>query len=187
LATTHPGTAGQPWFCGVDRASALIEPESGTRLTYSELRGCVDALPAQLVRLNVEPGDVVAYSLPNGPASVVMFLGVVAAGAAAAPLNPAYSASEVSFYLDDLMPKAMVVHPTSTAAAAEAAASMAPSGSASTSSGSRGREAARAARNRRRGGRARRSRPARGATPAGGHRGDGSARDLERSRRAGPQ
>ena len=41
-------------------------------------------------------------SLPNGPEIVVAFLGVVAAGAAAAPLNQAYTADEFHAYLEDL-------------------------------------------------------------------------------------
>ena len=47
-------------------------------------------------------------SLPNGPEIVAAFLGVVEAGAAAAPLNQAYTADEFHAYLDDLRPRAML-------------------------------------------------------------------------------
>ena len=47
-------------------------------------------------------------SLPNGPEIVAAFLGVVAAGAGAAPLNQAYTAEEFRAYLDDLRPRAML-------------------------------------------------------------------------------
>ena len=47
-------------------------------------------------------------SLPNGPEIVAAFLGVVAAGAAAAPLNQAYTADEFHAYLEDLQPRAML-------------------------------------------------------------------------------
>jgi acyl-CoA synthetase (AMP-forming)/AMP-acid ligase II len=47
-------------------------------------------------------------SLPNGPEIIAAFLGIVAAGAAAAPLNQAYTADEFHAYLEDLQPRAML-------------------------------------------------------------------------------
>ena len=44
---------------------------------------------------------MVALVLPNGPEAATVFLGV-AAHCASAPLNPAYTESELAFYLDDL-------------------------------------------------------------------------------------
>src|SRR5262249_39086693 len=46
--------------------------------------------------------------LPNGPEMAAAFLGV-AAGAVAAPLNPAYRAEEFEFYLADLDAKALLI------------------------------------------------------------------------------
>src|SRR4029079_17560627 len=54
------------------------------------------------------PDDAVRMILPNGPEIVAAFLGVVATGAAAAPLNQAYTADEFHAYLDDLRPRAML-------------------------------------------------------------------------------
>jgi len=91
-----------------DAALALIEPASGERTTYGELRAAAEALARGLAAAGVEPGDAVAMSLPNGPEIVAGFLGVVAAGAAAAPLNQAYTADEFRAYLEDLQPRAML-------------------------------------------------------------------------------
>jgi amino acid adenylation domain-containing protein/non-ribosomal peptide synthase protein (TIGR01720 family) len=52
--------------------------------------------------------DRVALVLPNGPEMAVACL-AVAAGAACAPLNPAYSADEFDFYLTDLQAQALIV------------------------------------------------------------------------------
>ncbi len=93
---------------GADTATALIEPASGRRVTYGELRADVDTLARSLVTRGVEPGDVVAFSMVNGPEIITTFLAVVAAGAAAAPLNPAYRADEFAFYLDDLQPRLVI-------------------------------------------------------------------------------
>ena len=91
-----------------DGAPALVEPESGERTTYGELRETADRLARSLAAAGVGPGDAVAMSLPNGPEIVAAFLGVVAAGAAAAPLNQAYTGDEFHAYLDDLRPRAML-------------------------------------------------------------------------------
>lgn len=68
----------------------------------------VERLAAQLVGAGVEPGDAVALSLPNGPEIVLAFLAIVHAGAAAAPLNPGYTAPEFRAYLEDLRPRVML-------------------------------------------------------------------------------
>ena len=91
-----------------DDALALVEPASGERTTYGELRATADRLARSLGAAGVEPGDAVALSLPNGPEIVAAFLGVVAAGAAAAPLNQAYTEDEFRAYLEDLRPRVML-------------------------------------------------------------------------------
>jgi acyl-CoA synthetase (AMP-forming)/AMP-acid ligase II len=91
-----------------DDALALVEPASGERTTYGELREAADRLARSLAAAGVSPGDAVAMSLPNGPEIVAAFLAVVAAGAAAAPLNQAYAGDEYHAYLDDLRPSAML-------------------------------------------------------------------------------
>ncbi|MDX6563713.1 MAG: oxalate---CoA ligase [Gaiellales bacterium] len=91
-----------------DAALALVEPASGERTTYGELRATADRLARGLAAAGAGPGDAVAMSLPNGPEIVAAFLGIVAAGAAAAPLNQAYTADEFHAYLDDLRPRAML-------------------------------------------------------------------------------
>jgi oxalate---CoA ligase len=91
-----------------DDALALVEPASDERTTYGELRAVAGLLARSLAAAGVEPGDAVAMSLPNGPEIVAAFLGVVAAGAAAAPLNQAYTRDEFRAYLEDLQPRAML-------------------------------------------------------------------------------
>ena len=62
-----------------DGALALVEPASGDRTTYGELRATAERLARSLAAAGVGPGDAVAMSLPNGPEIVAAFLGVVAA------------------------------------------------------------------------------------------------------------
>jgi acyl-CoA synthetase (AMP-forming)/AMP-acid ligase II/acyl carrier protein len=77
-------------------------------LTYRGLFAQLEAAIGQLNGWGVGQGDRVAIVLPNGPELAVAFL-AAAAGAAAAPLNPAYREAEFEFYLGDLRPKALIV------------------------------------------------------------------------------
>ena len=65
-----------------------------------------------------------ALTLPNGPDFVLLLLAVTALGAAAAPLNPAYTQAEFAFFLDDIAPRLLLLpasRPADAAAAAKAA------------------------------------------------------------------
>ena len=91
---------------GADSAPAVGAP-GAPALTHAALRRHVRSTVETLNRRGIGRGDRVAIVLPNGPAMATAFLGV-AAGAVAAPLNPAYRAPEFEFYLDDLGARALV-------------------------------------------------------------------------------
>ena len=69
---------------------AIISPD-GPVLTYRDLKHQVDLLSKQLRSFGIGRGDRVAIVLPNGVEHIVSFLAVTAAGATAAPLNPAFT------------------------------------------------------------------------------------------------
>ena len=96
-----------PLIGRADEHPALVAP-AGDSVSYAELHEVVERLAGELVGAGVEPGDAVSLSLVNGPEIVLAFLAIVAAGAAAAPLNPGYTAAEFRSYLDDLRPRAML-------------------------------------------------------------------------------
>ncbi len=89
-------------------APAIGAPEDVKWLSYRDLgalaRGTVETLNA----LGIGRGDRVAIVLPNGPEMASAFI-AIAAGAATAPLNPAYRAEELEFYLGDLKARALVL------------------------------------------------------------------------------
>jgi acyl-CoA synthetase (AMP-forming)/AMP-acid ligase II len=77
-------------------------------LTYAGLRQLVDRSIAALNGIGISRNDRVAIVLPNGPEMATAFV-AIAAGATAAPLNPAYRADEFEFYMSDIGAKALIV------------------------------------------------------------------------------
>jgi len=86
---------------------ALAAPERPP-LGYGALRALIADTVGVLNRLGVRRGGRVAIVLPNGPEMAAAFL-AIGAGAATAPLNPAYREEEFDFYLSDLEPRALVL------------------------------------------------------------------------------
>jgi acyl-CoA synthetase (AMP-forming)/AMP-acid ligase II len=100
---------------------ALIIPETGERLTTTQLAGHVDDAAGQLAGIGIRRGDRVALALGNGPEFIELLLAITSVGAAAAPLNPTYTLDEFAFYLDDIKPAALLL-PSGQIAPARAAA-----------------------------------------------------------------
>ena len=105
---------------GSDEQPAIGAP-SRTAMRYGELRTQVDAVGRQLRGTGIGPEDSVAIVLGNGPTMASAFASM-APWCATAPLNPAYKASEFSFYLADLDARALVVEEDSASPAIDAAA-----------------------------------------------------------------
>jgi acyl-CoA synthetase (AMP-forming)/AMP-acid ligase II len=120
MAEENPGEALTAILDHPDRP-ALVVPEYGQVLTYGQVADRVASLAASLAGAGVGRGDRVALTLPNGPDMVQLLLAINALGAAAAPLNPAYTHSEYVFYLTDIAPRVFVI-PASRPAAASSAA-----------------------------------------------------------------
>jgi acyl-CoA synthetase (AMP-forming)/AMP-acid ligase II/carbonic anhydrase/acetyltransferase-like protein (isoleucine patch superfamily)/acyl carrier protein len=88
-------------------ATAIAAP--GRRpLSYRGLLSQVESTVEALRACGVNGTDRVAVVMPNGPEMAVAFA-AVAAGAACAPLNPAYRSSEFDFYLSDLNARALMI------------------------------------------------------------------------------
>ncbi len=103
-------------------ATALACPDDGSSISFGELAERVDTLARALRGLGVDRSDRVALALPNGPEIVELLLAVTALGAAAAPLNPAYTPDELTFYLEDLEPRLLLLPEGELEAARTAAA-----------------------------------------------------------------
>ncbi|SDA49760.1 acyl--CoA ligase [Mesorhizobium qingshengii] len=103
----NPKELSRRLVAGADNAPAISAPDRPT-LTHGGLRSLVAATAERLHALGIGRGDRVAIVLPNGPEMATAFV-AVAAAASTAPLNPAYRADELDFYLTDIGAKAILV------------------------------------------------------------------------------
>lgn len=93
-----------------DDKLAIKIPNSEINLTYKQLLECIHKLQSQLVTQGeLKPQETLAIVAPNGLAFLCVFLACSTARAKVSPLNPAYNASEFSFYLKDTEAKALII------------------------------------------------------------------------------
>src|SRR5690348_8094402 len=95
-------------FQGHSEADIAIGAPDRPGLTYGGLRGLVGRTVEAPNRMGIGRGDRVAIVLPNGREMASAFVDV-ACGATTAPLNPAYRAEELDFYVSDLNARALII------------------------------------------------------------------------------
>jgi long-chain acyl-CoA synthetase len=82
-------------------AVEIQRPDGVESHTYAELRGMAESLGAWLVTHGMEPGARVAILADNHPRWVAAYLGIIAAGGTAVPLDTAYHTDQVAKLLKD--------------------------------------------------------------------------------------
>ena len=88
--------------------TVAIAAPGRTPLCFGELKRHITDVALALKAMGVGRNGRVAVVLPNGPEMAVAFL-AVASCSVCAPLNPAYTASEFEFYLNDLQARWLIV------------------------------------------------------------------------------
>ena len=83
-----------------DTGIFLHLPESGRSVSFAEAANLAGALEARLVDKGLHLGARVAIRVANGLESVVALLAVMGAGGVAVPLNPRFTAEELSRLLE---------------------------------------------------------------------------------------
>jgi malonyl-CoA/methylmalonyl-CoA synthetase len=90
---------------------AFIENHDGVVTTYGDLADGSAKMANALIALGVVPGDRVAVQVEKSPEMILLYLGCVRAGAVFLPLNTAYTANEISYFLGDAEPRVFVCEP----------------------------------------------------------------------------
>ena len=107
-------------LAGHPATTAAIGAPDRDWLDFAGLHVLSQSVGESLAAAGIGRGDRVAIILPNGPEMAAAFI-TVAAWATTAPLNAAYRAEELDFYLSDLGAKALIVAENEDGPAVEAA------------------------------------------------------------------
>ena len=90
----------------------FIELADGTQWIYGDLLDETARVANALASLGVQPGDRVAAQVDKSVSAIALYLGTIRAGAVFLPLNTAYTASEVEYFISDAEPALLVCRPT---------------------------------------------------------------------------
>jgi malonyl-CoA/methylmalonyl-CoA synthetase len=94
-----------------DSEATCLELADGTCVSYGEIDARSGRLAGLLENLGVVPGDRVLVQVGKSPEAVVLYLACLRAGAIFLPLNTAYTAREVDYFLGDAEPRLVVCDP----------------------------------------------------------------------------
>jgi acyl-CoA synthetase (AMP-forming)/AMP-acid ligase II len=96
--------------------TAVVIPDTGPSLTYSELAQQVGLLREEMQIAGVAPFDVVILALPSGLEFLCAFLALNALNAVALPVNPQCKEEELHFAISDSSARFLVCQPGNEAA-----------------------------------------------------------------------
>jgi malonyl-CoA/methylmalonyl-CoA synthetase len=91
-----------------DRSAPCLILTDGHDVSYGELEEGVGQLASLLTAKGVGVGDRVAAQTAKSPQAVMLYLATLQIGAVFLPLNPAYTAAEVGYFLKDAEPAMFV-------------------------------------------------------------------------------
>ncbi|MGH8187583.1 MAG: malonate--CoA ligase, partial [Steroidobacteraceae bacterium] len=86
----------------------LLETAAGRSLSYADMAQLSRRLAAALLQLGIEPGDRVVAQVDKSPEAVALYLACLRVGGVFVPLNTAYTAAELEYFLQDCAPKVAV-------------------------------------------------------------------------------
>ncbi len=83
----------------------------GRTLTYTDLARETARWARTLSALGLKPGDRLAVQVEKSLENLLLYLGALRAGAVFLPLNPAYTAAELAFFVADAEPALLICDP----------------------------------------------------------------------------
>jgi malonyl-CoA/methylmalonyl-CoA synthetase len=98
-----------------DRNKAFADVGGGRWYTYGDVEDVSGRFANALIALGVKPGDRVAVQVEKSIEAIMLYLGTIRAGAVFLPLNTAYTAAEVEYFVGDAEPRVFVCDPSKAA------------------------------------------------------------------------
>jgi len=96
---------------GAENNLFLRNHQTGEDISYKSFFANAERMAKALVASGVKPGDRVAVQVPKTQAMLELYVGTVLAGAVFLPLNTAYTAAEITYFLTDAEPRIFVCDP----------------------------------------------------------------------------
>ena len=96
---------------GAENNLFLRNHQTGEDISYKAFFANAERMAKALVASGVKPGDRVAVQVPKTQAMLELYVGSVLAGAVFLPLNTAYTAAEITYFLTDAEPRIFVCDP----------------------------------------------------------------------------
>jgi malonyl-CoA/methylmalonyl-CoA synthetase len=96
---------------GAENSLFLRNHQTGEEVTYQAFFANAERMAQALVAAGVKPGDRVAVQAPKTQAMLELYVATVLAGAVFLPLNTAYTAAEITYFLTDAEPRIFVCDP----------------------------------------------------------------------------
>lgn len=96
----------------VNRERVLLRTPGGTSYSYADAERESGRFANFIARLGLQPGDRVTAQIQKSPQALWLYLACLRAGFVFHPLNPAYTAAEVAYFLEDAAPSLVVFDPT---------------------------------------------------------------------------
>ncbi|HVB89447.1 MAG TPA: malonyl-CoA synthase [Beijerinckiaceae bacterium] len=90
---------------------AFLETSDSRVISYGEVEATTAKMANALLALGLEPGDRVAVQVEKSPEALLLYLACVRAGGVFLPLNTAYTAAEIDYFLNDARPRVFVCDP----------------------------------------------------------------------------
>jgi malonyl-CoA/methylmalonyl-CoA synthetase len=94
-----------------DKTACCIETGDGLYYSWNDLEHATARLANLLAALDIAPGSRIAVQVEKSPEALMLYLATVRAGYVYLPLNTAYRASEIEYFVADAEPAVVVCSP----------------------------------------------------------------------------
>ncbi|MGR3467622.1 MAG: AMP-binding protein, partial [Shimia sp.] len=95
----------------VDNAAPFLIPDAGPPVSFADLIAEAHRIAGAFDRIGVSRGDRVALHVAKSPTAVAVVAACAIAGLVLLPLNPAYTADELGYYIGDAEPALLIQDP----------------------------------------------------------------------------